>query len=197
MTLMSLRFAILGFLELEPSTGYILGQRFSGSVGSFWTATLSQIYRELHALEAEGLVRVDVVPQDGKPAKKVYFVNPSGQQAMRAWLSEPAELPTLRDPLLVRFVFADTAPPEVLDAQLRHARAELEARRDDYRARLGRPEIFDLARTPREALLWRLSIEQGLAWCETQLTWLARVGLALAELEASAPTQQEVHHESS
>lgn len=194
---MSLRFAILGFLELEPTTGYILGQRFSGSVGSFWTATQSQIYRELHALEQEGLIRVDVVPQDGKPARKVYFVNAAGQQAMRDWLVAPAELPTLRDPLLVRFVFSATAPPGALEAQLTRAATELEARRQEYRARLERPEIFSLARSPREALLWRLAIEQGLAWCETQLAWITRVHGALDALEARPPTEQETDHDAS
>ena len=44
----SLRAAILGFLAIEPTTGYTLKQRFDGSVGSFWTATQSQIYRELY-----------------------------------------------------------------------------------------------------------------------------------------------------
>ncbi len=191
---MSLRYAILGFLELEPTTGYILGQRFSGSVGSFWTATQSQIYRELHALEQEGLVRVEVVPQDGKPARKVYFVNLAGQEAMRAWLEEPAELLTLRDPLLVRFVFSATAPPAVLDAQFARARQALQERQEEYRARLGSEEIFSLARSPREALLWRLAIEQGLSWCEAQLAWLARVDAALSALNPAPP---ETDHEAS
>ena len=46
---MSLRGAILGFLSFEPTSGYTLKQRFDGSVRSFWSATQSQIYRELHA----------------------------------------------------------------------------------------------------------------------------------------------------
>src|SRR5689334_1686643 len=96
---MSLRHAILGFLDLEPTTGYTLQQRFEGSVGSFWTATQSQIYRELHALEAEGHISVEVVPQDGKPAKKLYALTPSGQQILRSWLEAPMEPSQLRDPL--------------------------------------------------------------------------------------------------
>ena len=57
---MSLRQAILGFLDLERTTGYTLGQRFSGSDGSFWSGTQSQIYRELHDLERAGLTRAEV-----------------------------------------------------------------------------------------------------------------------------------------
>ena len=49
---MSLKYAILGFLALEPVSGYTLRQRFEGSVSSFWSVTQSQIYRELKALES-------------------------------------------------------------------------------------------------------------------------------------------------
>ena len=186
---MSLRHAILGFLDLDPTTGYTLGQRFSGSVGSFWTATQSQIYRELHDLEREGLVRVEVQPQDGKPARKVYHLTGAGQAAREAWLQAPLGLATLRDPFLVRFVFSADAPPEVLDGLLAEVLAEFEARRAEYAARLQSHEIFALARSPREALLWRLSIEQGLAWCEAQITWArhARAALAGPDLSQGAP----------
>jgi PadR family transcriptional regulator AphA len=167
----SLKHAILGFLELEPTTGYTLQQRFAGSVGSFWSATQSQIYRELHALEADGLARVEVVPQAGKPARKVYALTPAGRAELRRWLAEPVGPPQLRDPLLLKLVFAGEAPPEDIEAVLATHQEELEARREEYRARLSSPEIFALARSPRERLLWELSIENGLGWCEAQLEW--------------------------
>ncbi|MCB9764469.1 MAG: PadR family transcriptional regulator [Alphaproteobacteria bacterium] len=178
---MSLQHAILGFLDLEPSTGYTLDQRFAGSVGSFWTATRSQIYRELHAAERAGRVRVEVVPQDGRPARKVYHLTEAGRAALADWLAEPVGPAQLRDPFLLKLVFSASAPPEVTDGLLAHLQAELEASRAEYAARLERPEIFTLARSEREALLWRLSIENGLAWCEAQLAWAARARAALAE----------------
>ena len=69
---MSLRAAILGFLRLDPTSGYMLRKRFEGSVGSFWSVTQSQIYRELHALEEDGLVASEREPGDGKPDRRVY-----------------------------------------------------------------------------------------------------------------------------
>ncbi|WP_437511230.1 PadR family transcriptional regulator [Sorangium sp. So ce1099] len=67
---MSLRGAILGFLSFEPTSGYTLKQRLDGSVRSLWSMTQSQIYRELHALEGEGLVEARTVPGDGPPAAR-------------------------------------------------------------------------------------------------------------------------------
>src|SRR5262245_19865355 len=115
---MSLRAAILGFLNLEETSGYTLRQRFEGSVGSFWSVTQSQIYRELHALEREGLVAVRVEPGQGKPDRKVYMLTERGHEALRAWLAEPLEPLQLRHPLPLRFVFAAEVEPSVLDAVL-------------------------------------------------------------------------------
>jgi DNA-binding PadR family transcriptional regulator len=170
---MSLRHAILGFLSLEPASGYTLQQRFEGSVGSFWTATQSQIYRELHALEEHGHVEVEVQPADGKPARKVYHLTPSGRAELASWLEGPAPAVQLRDALQLRLCFAAEVEPRKLDAMLAAHQEELEARQADYRARLDDARIFGLARSLRERELWRLSIENGLLWCEAQLTWVA------------------------
>jgi DNA-binding PadR family transcriptional regulator len=168
----SLRAAILGFLDIEPTTGYSLRQRFEGSVGSFWTVTQSQIYRELHALEQEGLVVVQVEPGAGKPDRKVYSLTPAGRDALAAWLREPLPPLQMRHPLLLKLVFAANVPPAELDLVLERYEEGLTATQADYRGRLSAKEIFSLARSKREAELWKLSIEHGLAWCDTELQWV-------------------------
>ena len=47
--LMSLRYALLGFLTTEDASGYRLAQEFGESVGWFWHASHSQIHPELQA----------------------------------------------------------------------------------------------------------------------------------------------------
>jgi PadR family transcriptional regulator AphA len=169
---MSLRHAILGFLDVEPATGYTLMQRFQGSVGSFWTATQSQIYRELHGLLEAGQVSMEVVPQDGKPSRKLYALTAQGRAELQRWLATPMEPMQLRDPLQLRLVFAAAVPPAQLDAALGDYEAALRNRLAEYRARLKSDAIFELARSAREGLIWTLSIENGVAWCEAQLKWL-------------------------
>lgn len=190
MPLVSLRHAILGFIDLEPATGYTLAQRFDGSTASFWSATQSQIYRELHDLERSGLVEVEVIPQDGKPARKLYRVTAAGARELASWLAAPVERLQLRDPFMLKFVFAAQLPAAELDAALQRHAEELEQTRREYKARLSMPQIFQLARSPREALLWRLSIENGLAWCEAQLRWCARSRAALSGKQKKPVTKR-------
>lgn len=171
---MSLRAAILGFLSFEPTSGYTLKQRFDGSVRSFWTATQSQIYRELHALQREGLVSVEAVPGDGKPDRKVYSPTARGREALARWLEEPLDPLVLRHPLLLKVVFAARLPSDRLDAILAHYAEGIAATRSQYTARLADPQIFSLARSAREHDIWRLAIEHGIAWCDMELAWIAR-----------------------
>jgi DNA-binding PadR family transcriptional regulator len=177
---MSLRSAILGFLTLEPTSGYMLKQRFDGSVRSFWSATQSQIYRELHAMEAEGLVEVEEIAGEGRPDRKVYWPTEAGKLALAAWLEEPLEPLFLRHPLLLKLVFSSELPQKRLDGLLAHYGEGLAATRAEYAARLADPKIFSLARSAREAAIWRLSIEHGLAWCDVELAWIARARRTLS-----------------
>ena len=171
---MSLRGAILGFLSFEPTSGYTLKQRFDGSVRSFWSATQSQIYRELHALEGEGLVEVEAVPGNGKPERKVYSLTASGRAALERWLAEPLDPLVLRHPMLLKLVFAAHAAPAALGGILEGYAEGVATSRTEYAGRLKDAAIFSLARSAREAAIWRLSIEHGIAWCDAELKWIAR-----------------------
>jgi DNA-binding PadR family transcriptional regulator len=103
---MSLRYAILGILNVMPMTGYDLKhQAFDVSVRHFWPADQSQIYRTLNKLAEEKLVTVTVEAQAERPDRKVYAITKDGQVALTAWLQSDQAVPTLRDPLLVQLFF--------------------------------------------------------------------------------------------
>ena len=72
---MSLKHAILGFLQYGPSTGYELKKVFDNSVQHFWPADQSQIYRTLVWLEEQGWVSMELIPQDDHPDRKVYSIS--------------------------------------------------------------------------------------------------------------------------
>jgi PadR family transcriptional regulator, regulatory protein AphA len=174
MAQVSLRAAILGFLRLEPTSGYLLRRRFEGSVASFWSVTQSQIYRELHALEREQLVVSEREPGDGKPDRRVYSLSKRGKAELDAWLRTPVEPVQLRHPLLLKLVLAADVEPRALDDVLAQYQASLATIRSEYAARLSMKEIFSLARSKREASLWRLSIEHGIAWAEAEFSWVKK-----------------------
>src|SRR5512142_1872214 len=84
---MSLEFAILGFLNYQPYTGYDLKKIFDTSVRHFWPADQSQIYRTLARLTEQGFVEVEKVPQEDRPDRKVYHITDDGRAELLKWLA--------------------------------------------------------------------------------------------------------------
>src|SRR5918994_124896 len=88
---MSLRHAILGFLSVQPMSGYDLRKTFAASVGHFWTADQAQIYRTLARLMADRLVKAHHIEQRGKPDRNEHLLTDAGRRELAAWLAAPAE----------------------------------------------------------------------------------------------------------
>jgi len=84
---MSLRHGLLGLLNYAPMTGYDLNKEFNESLGFFWQAKASQIYRELDAMERAGWLSSERIIQDDKPNKRVYSITAQGKAEFLQWLS--------------------------------------------------------------------------------------------------------------
>lgn len=103
---MELKHAILGLLSIRPMSGYDLGRAFAGTVAHFWHADRSQIYRTLDRLSTSGAITTEVIPQDGKPDRKVHSLTDAGHRELLDWLSSPVEADQPKEPFLARLFFA-------------------------------------------------------------------------------------------
>lgn len=169
---MSLKHALLGFINYGPMTGYELKKFFDTSVAHFWNAELSQIYPALKAMESEGLVEMKVEVQEDRPNRKVYSITEEGRRELLDWLTRPAEREQVREPLLIKVFFGSSLSKEQLLAVLRAAVAE------------ARPMIAYLEHAhtfvdkfvesiglEHEALFWQLTIDAGLKIHKAELEW--------------------------
>jgi PadR family transcriptional regulator AphA len=168
---MSLKYAILGLLNVLPMTGYDLKhQAFDATVRHFWPADQSQIYRTLNQLASESLVTATVVAQDERPDRKVYAITAAGQAALTDWLKTDQALPTLRDPLLVQLFFGQELPRADL---LRLVEQQLAAHQAQL-AIFGQIPIPPAASRPddRWLALQHLTLDFGLALEQAYVSWL-------------------------
>lgn len=116
---MSLRFALLGFLDTAPASGFDIAREFGESIGWFWHASHSQIYPELRRLEEEQLIEGVEVPGGPGKRKRVYSLLPAGKADLRDWLEQPTQYAPVRDIERVKLMFLD-------DADSSHIRRHLE-----------------------------------------------------------------------
>lgn len=169
---MSLDHAILGFLDHERASGYDLKTRgFDRLLRPLWTADQAQVYRTLDRLLAQGYVDVELVPQRGKPDRKLFAITPSGHEALAEWLATPHPLPPLRDPFLVQLFFSEDLSDDALLAVLRTSRDGYQSRLDatrDQASALGPREAAGDRRTEME----RMALDGALARTRATIDWL-------------------------
>ncbi len=181
---MALAHALLAALADTPATGYDLAKQFDGSIGFFWKATHQQIYRELAKLEAKGWLQSHIVPQVGRPDKKVFAIAEAGREELRRWMAEPTDLAPVKDDLLVK-VFAGSHISDRLLLQ------ELERHRQAHGDRLAEYEriaqcffqpIEDL---PPQRIYGYLTLRRGIRFERDWIEWCDEAIATIKSLEKS------------
>jgi DNA-binding PadR family transcriptional regulator len=156
--------SLLGFLHDGPQTGWDLVALAQRKIGDFWSLTQSQVYRELSAMAAAGLVEAH---ERGRRDRQPYAITDKGRAAFAEWMSRPPAAETIRFPLLLTVLFGRHQPPERLAEFLathRAVHAERLAGYEDTRAGLppgaAEAEPFAVA-----------ALDFGLAYERAVLAW--------------------------
>lgn len=155
--------ALLGLLHERSMTGWDLIGAAQERIGEFWSLTPSQVYRELAAMTARGLLEAG---SRGPRERKPYAITPQGRAAFADWLSGVPSADQVRIPLLLTIAFADHLPAgrlaEIVAGQ-RRVHAERLARYREHRQAM--------AADPSAAPARRATLEFGLRHEEAVLAW--------------------------
>jgi len=176
---MSLKHAILGFLEIRSLTGYDLKKGFDGSVQHFWPADQAQIYRTLNKLSETGLVSVELIPQEGKPDRKVYHITENGRSELHTWLSSPLPPLSEREPQMVRIFFSGFTDDETMLSCLQDSLAQEHENLAVTQAILaGSKQQVESLPTPEEqriGFFQLLTVERAILHHQAQIEWLTNL----------------------
>ncbi len=164
--------SLLGFLHHGPMTGWTLVGVAQQAIGSFWSLTQSQVYRELAAMQEAGLIEAGAVgARDAKP----YRLTDAGRAAFAEWIvREPAD-ENIRYPLLLTTLFGAHLPADRLDEMLRIHRARHEQQLERY-----------LENAPADPYLWA-TLEFGIRYERAVLEWFDAVADRLRAAPKSLP----------
>lgn len=105
--------ALLGLLSIRPMTGYEIRKSYARGLAPWWDTPRTQIYPKLRDLERRGLVRDEVVVQQGKPNKRLYAIEPAGAEALTTWLSGEIGWPAMKHHMMMRLFFGNQLPAPV------------------------------------------------------------------------------------
>jgi PadR family transcriptional regulator AphA len=171
-----LKYALLGFLNYSPMTGYDLKHFMDTSTTHFWNAKQSQVYITLKALQEEGLIQSVVEEQQSRPDRRVYSITDAGRTALTAWLNEPlAETETVKSSLLLKLFFSARLDKETLIAQLRVQHGLHRRQAEVYKAETRATIEAITAQNPemkRDAVMWEATRRFGEIHEELYIQWL-------------------------
>jgi len=104
---MDVKTLCLGLLSLDEACGYDLKKNFESLFKHFFAAGYGSIYPALANLAQAGLVECREVPQNGRPARKVYEITDSGRKHFQDILGRTNPTHKLRSDFLAMMYFAD------------------------------------------------------------------------------------------
>lgn len=93
-------------MEKELS-GYDIKIVFEDVFTHFFDGSFGMIYPTLRQLEKEGKIKKEVVMQEGKPNKKMYFITDEGREEFYQYMKTDVEKDVLRSDFLMRMYFGD------------------------------------------------------------------------------------------
>lgn len=170
---MALAHTILTVLCEQPASGYAISKQFEETIACYWKASQQQIYRELAAMEAKGWLSHQLVPQAGKPDKKVYALTASGRDELDRWNRSPTEPTPIREDLGVRVLGGANMPRSVLIKELERRRGIHQQNLDTY---LQREREFQALDAPSPACQFRyLTLRRGILYEQEWVHWCDEV----------------------
>lgn len=170
---MSLEYAILGFLNYRPLSGYDLKKIFDTSVRHFWPADQSQIYRTLNRLTERGWADMKKVEQENRPDRKEFSITDEGRQALQRWLVAPLPFDDNRSAPLIQVFFAGQLTDDEVLEMFERVADEIRAGMAMYDAIPQNIEAYaDYTQSPREFFFWMLTLDIGKHTARANLEWL-------------------------
>ncbi len=163
------RFAILGFLSIEPMSGYDIMQEIKQTTNGFWSESDGQIYPTLEKLTEQGAVTCKQVQKSTGRTSKIYTITKKGKSELADWLMQEPEPDTIRSEFLLKLFFGANVPANVSREHIQGLRYKLKLRlmKFDKLIQELKADYADSA----HLTYWLISINYALQIARAKLTW--------------------------
>ena len=118
------KYAVLGLLNIMPSSGYDIKKFSNSSIGYFWNENYGNLYPLLKKMEDENLVTKMVEKTSGKPNRNVYSITELGEKDLMEWLTSSTEPQKTRNEFLLKIFFSGNLAKKDIIKQLNDALEE-------------------------------------------------------------------------
>lgn len=165
------KYAILGILNIAPSTGYDIKKYCDQVLSGFWNENFGHIYPTLKTMLAEDLIAV--ANKEENERKVQYKITIKGKRELESWLMEETIQQPVRSEFMLKLLFSSDQPSEQVILMLENYKQLYELNLEKYLEMQKKLEngIQDISKERARFLsivLRRgvLSSESVIRWCE-------------------------------
>ena len=163
-------YAILGILNITPSTGYDIKKYSDKVLSGFWNENFGHIYPTLKKMLEDGMI--EIVSREENEKKVCYGITEKGKQELETWLLEETMQQPMRSEFMLKLLFSSSQPKENVIRMLMNYKELHEKNREKYHAmkkdlEQGIKEISKERVCLLKAVLRRgiISSEATIHWC--------------------------------
>ena len=124
---MNTRTLCLGALSLGKASGYHIGKQLNEVFGQFVDIASSGVYPALRSLAEEGLVKCEVVEQDGLPNKKIYELTAEGRKTLQEELEVLHPTHKVKSQFMLLLFFAEQISAERMKNIIQERLSEIDS----------------------------------------------------------------------
>lgn len=167
-------YAILGILNITPSTGYDIKKYCDTVLTGFWNENYGHIYPTLKVLSDKGMI--STVEQQESDGKIQYQITEKGKEELNCWLLENTEPQPMRSEFMLKFIFSSNQSSEQIKKMLMDYKALHEKKIEKYQEMLEKLQNGEPSITPERKRFLRAVLRRGVLsdqavidWCEETL----------------------------
>lgn len=123
-------YAILGILNLSPSSGYDIKKYSDKVLSGFWNENFGHIYPTLKIMLEDEMI--EIVSREKNEKKIKYGITEKGKQELEAWLLEETVQQPMRSEFLLKLLFSSNQPREKVIHMLENYKKLHEKNLDKY-----------------------------------------------------------------
>lgn len=172
-------YAILGILNLSPSTGYEIKKYSDKVLSGFWNENFGHIYPTLKKMLDSGMI--EVVCREENVKKVRYGITEKGKKELEAWLLEETAQQPVRSEFMLKLLFSSSQPRENVIRMLKEYKELHEKTLEKYLAmqrdlERGIQEITEERSSFINIVLRRgiISTEAIIRWCNESIEELQK-----------------------
>jgi DNA-binding PadR family transcriptional regulator len=170
---MSLKHAMLGFLNIQSMNGYQLKKHFDESVKHFWNASISQIYPTLNEMLESGLISIENYGDGTARPSKTYAITDKGREELHNWLSVPSGEEPFRSEMLLKLYFSSQLDTDMLISHFSQLKKSTQENLEFYASKLQHLDTChtDESSLKKDAVYWRMTARYGILKNLAQINW--------------------------